>query len=169
MFFQVYLNIIFYEFLICCISILCPTHLIHLDLLTNSIYWRAQLMQILCYFVHRPHTSPLSLVMQWKIYSFKLCFRFKTARLLGKHATLHTGIKPHQCDVCGKQFRERGALREHNRIHTGAMPYTCEFCGKNFRFKGILTVSILHCIIHIDSNLNYIFIPKFHIYRLDGK
>jgi len=68
--------------------------------------------------------------------------RFKTARLLGKHATLHTGIKPHQCDVCGKQFRERGALREHNRIHTGAMPYTCEFCGKNFRFKGILTVSV---------------------------
>jgi len=69
------------------------------------------------------------------------CCSFKTPRLLAKHVTLHSGIKPHQCDVCGKQFREKGALREHSRIHTGAMPYACDYCGKRFRFKGILTVS----------------------------
>lgn len=67
--------------------------------------------------------------------------RFKTPLQLRKHQTVHTGAKPHQCDVCGRQFRERGTLREHHRIHTGAMPFTCEFCGKSFRFKGILTVS----------------------------
>nr|CAD7416130.1 unnamed protein product [Timema poppensis] len=70
-----------------------------------------------------------------------LCSRFKTPLQLRKHQTVHTGAKPHQCDVCGRQFRERGTLREHHRIHTGAMPFTCEFCGKAFRFKGILTVS----------------------------
>nr|CAD7586270.1 unnamed protein product [Timema genevievae] len=69
-----------------------------------------------------------------------LCSRFKTPLQLRKHQTVHTGAKPHQCDVCGRQFRERGTLREHHRIHTGAMPFTCEFCGKAFRFKGILTV-----------------------------
>lgn len=59
---------------------------------------------------------------------------------LRKHKDIHTGKKPHQCDICGRTFRERGTLREHYRIHTGAMPFTCEFCGKAFRFKGVLTV-----------------------------
>jgi uncharacterized Zn-finger protein len=82
-------------------------------------------------------------VLHWLL--FLSCYsecRFKTPLQLRKHQTVHTGAKPHQCDVCGRQFRERGTLREHHRIHTGAMPFTCEFCGKNFRFKGILTVSL---------------------------
>lgn len=66
---------------------------------------------------------------------------------LRKHHSVHTGAKPHQCDVCGRTFREKGTLREHHRIHTGAMPFTCEFCGKAFRFKGILTVRFSHCFV----------------------
>lgn len=62
---------------------------------------------------------------------------------LRKHNDIHTGKKPHQCDICGRTFRERGTLKEHYRIHTGAMPFTCEFCGKAFRFKGVLTVIYL--------------------------
>lgn len=60
---------------------------------------------------------------------------------LRKHSNVHTGKKPHQCDTCGRTFRERGTLKEHYRIHTGAMPFSCEFCGKAFRFKGVLTVN----------------------------
>lgn len=74
---------------------------------------------------------------------------------LKKHGSVHSGLKPHQCDVCGRQFRERGTLKEHHRIHTGAMPFTCEFCGKCFRFKGVLTV-----IQHITYK-NTLFINKY--------
>lgn len=77
-----------------------------------------------------------------------------------------SGLKPHQCDVCGRQFRERGTLKEHHRIHTGAMPFTCEFCGKSFRFKGVLTThrrqhtgerpySCLECQHHFTNWPNY--------------
>lgn len=86
---------------------------------------------------YRLHHYSVSILL-YKTFSIS---SFKTARLLAKHSSVHSGVKPHQCDVCGKQFRERGALKEHNRIHTGVMPYSCEYCGKNFRFKGILTVS----------------------------
>ncbi|KAG8247873.1 hypothetical protein J6590_052291 [Homalodisca vitripennis] len=85
---------------------------------------------------------------------------------LRKHHSVHTGAKPHQCDVCGRSFRERGTLREHLRIHTGAMPFTCEYCGKAFRFKGILTThrrqhtgerpySCLECQHHFTNWPNY--------------
>lgn len=73
------------------------------------------------------------------------CYRFKTQLRLIKHQTVHSGFKPHKCEICGREFREKGTLREHIRIHTGAMPFTCEFCGKRFRFKGVLTVSNFYC------------------------
>lgn len=75
---------------------------------------------------------------------------------LRKHHSVHTGAKPHQCDVCGRTFRERGTLREHHRIHTGAMPFTCEFCGKAFRFKGILTVFICGIFIKVELYLSFL-------------
>lgn len=64
-----------------------------------------------------------------------------------KHKTVHSDLKPHKCQDCGKEFREKGTLKEHERIHLGLMPFTCEFCGKKFRFKGVLTVRDCHCIV----------------------
>jgi len=68
---------------------------------------------------------------------------FKTQLRLNNHKTVHSGVKPHKCNECGKEFREKGTLREHLRIHSGAMPFSCEFCDKKFRFKGVLTVKKL--------------------------
>lgn len=83
-------------------------------------------------------------------------FRFKTQLRLMKHKTVHSDLKPHKCQDCGKEFREKGTLKEHERIHLGLMPFSCEFCGKKFRFKGVLTVR------DFDYCLYYnIFVVKF--------
>ena len=89
--------------------------------------------------------------------------RFKTALRLMKHKTVHTDIKPHKCDVCNREFREKGTLNEHLRIHTGAMPFSCEFCNKKFRFKGVLTVNALKSfpLLWFCYNFVYVF-PQTH-------
>lgn len=48
------------------------------------------------------------------------------------HMMRHNGVKPYQCNECGKRFMGTGQLRKHLMVHTGAKPYVCSVCAKAF-------------------------------------
>ena len=50
----------------------------------------------------------------------------------------HYGIKPYICDICSKEFNDKGNLKTHLRIHTGERPYKCNICCKAFKTEGQL-------------------------------
>lgn len=60
---------------------------------------------------------------------------------LRRHQFLHSGIKPYQCDVCGKKFPRKPALIEHSITHTDLYPFKCDICDKGFRSKKNVVVS----------------------------
>ncbi|CAH1791668.1 unnamed protein product [Owenia fusiformis] len=53
-----------------------------------------------------------------------------------RHVLAHT--KPYQCEFCGKGFGRKDHLQKHNRIHTGEKPHICDICGLNFMFPASL-------------------------------
>lgn len=53
-----------------------------------------------------------------------------------RHQSIHTGIRPFFCHICGKNFRVLGGLQRHiNEHHYGVKKYPCDICGKKFAAK----------------------------------
>ena len=56
---------------------------------------------------------------------------------------VHEGLRPHQCELCGKAFFSKSYLGQHiRRTHEGHKDFICESCGKDYRNKKHLVMHI---------------------------
>ena len=54
---------------------------------------------------------------------------------LSRHCmNVHEGIKNYQCTYCGKMFSRNSLLKRHEEYHTVPKPHQCNICGGEFRF-----------------------------------
>lgn len=56
--------------------------------------------------------------------------RFSLKGTLNRHTRIHTGIRPHKCPYCGKEFIQGGGLKAHLFHHTGMNGFKCSVCDK---------------------------------------
>lgn len=70
-------------------------------------------------------------------YKCEVCAKlFRHSYNFLRHQSIHTGIRPFFCHICGKNFRVLGGLQRHiNELHYGVKKYSCEICGKKFAAK----------------------------------
>lgn len=65
----------------------------------------------------------------------------KGKRALKVHQLTHTEERKFCCtfDGCSFAFKTKGSMQRHMRRHTGERPFKCDLCGRTFRESGALT------------------------------
>lgn len=67
----------------------------------------------------------------WNNFKCEICSRsFRDNVRLKEHMkSIHEGVKPHSCDVCGKSFHRLSNMKAHRALHFG---HKCPHCEQNF-------------------------------------
>ncbi|XP_044032122.1 zinc finger protein 436-like [Siniperca chuatsi] len=92
--------------------------------------------------------------------------RLKSEALLAAHSRIHSGEKPHRCNICLRSFQRATCLKQHHvRVHlrvrvneaphaarrrkttAAANMFPCPICSKVFKFKSLLAS---HSLIHSE-------------------
>ncbi|XP_044744054.1 oocyte zinc finger protein XlCOF19-like [Chrysoperla carnea] len=73
-------------------------------------------------------------------YLCNICGRGVVSRAeLKRHLNAHKGVKPFECDICGKSYGRTGALNHHKKtVHLNQRPCVCPICSQAFHSKNIL-------------------------------
>ncbi|CAO2597838.1 Zinc finger and BTB domain-containing protein 43 [Lemmus lemmus] len=59
--------------------------------------------------------------------------------------SMHLGLRPYGCGVCGKKFKMKHHLVGHMKIHTGIKPYECNICAKRFMWRDSFHRHVTSC------------------------
>lgn len=54
------------------------------------------------------------------------------SRHIKYHSMVHSGERPHECEICKRSFARPENLNRHMLTHTGDKPYSCIVCNKSF-------------------------------------
>ena len=74
----------------------------------------------------------------------------------GAAATTTKAPPTHECEDCGKVFKQASNLRTHLKVHGKSAVrefFLCSLCGKHFQYKNSLLVHLGTHQFHIDSSL----------------
>jgi hypothetical protein len=82
-----------------------------------------------------------------KDYSCQICGKnFKNAGALKQHGFVHKEARDFQCEICEKGFKSPSSLRLHKHtVHNNEKPFKCSICGKGFKQKsGMKSHELIH-------------------------
>ena len=90
--------------------------------------------------VHPQMKADIEQRTSMRLHQCEICSKvYSTPTDLKRHIFIHKGLKPFNCEYCGKAFNDRDNLRCHEkRLHSEDMRLQCNHCYKRFVYRKAL-------------------------------